>query len=176
VAVDGMLYGVGGYRSGTAVADFARFDPATASWETLPDLPEPRDHLVAAAVDGVVYAVGGRGGAIEAHSPSVFSFDPAEGAWRTEDDMPTSRGGAAGAVVGGVIFVVGGEGNPDDDTGVLSQTEGFVSGAGWSRHAPMPTPRHGTGAAAIGGRMSVPGGATTEGFGAVDVHEVFVPE
>src|SRR5713226_8180291 len=53
------IYVAGGYRQGS-VADFSAYDTATDTWEILPSLSEPRDHLVGGAVGDKVYAIGGR--------------------------------------------------------------------------------------------------------------------
>ena len=64
--VDGRIYVAGGLRGG-AVADFSVFDPATGLWAELTDLPARSDHLAAGAIEGVVYAAGGRDGSIGRH-------------------------------------------------------------------------------------------------------------
>ena len=171
----GKLYVAGGFR-GSAVDDFSAYDPATDRWTVLADLPVAADHLVAGAIDGIVYAAGGRGGSIASHRPRLDAYDPAIGRWSARASMPTSRAGAAAAVLDGRLYVFGGEGNGADATGVFSETESYdPSEDRWRTHAPMRTPRHGTGAAAVGGTIHVPGGADVEGFGAVAVTEAFTP-
>ena len=49
------------------MADFSVFDPATGLWAELTDLPARSDHLAAGAIEGVVYAAGGRDGSIGRH-------------------------------------------------------------------------------------------------------------
>lgn len=169
------IYLAGGFRGGS-VADVSAYDASTDTWEALPALPEARDHLVGAAVDGVFYAIGGRTDGIGELRGAVEAFDPTSGTWSSRASMLTPRGGAAAAVVGERIFVVGGEGNPDTPTGVFAENEAYdtVSDT-WTTHAPMVTPRHGTGGATIGATFFVPGGATIQAFGAVDAHEAFTP-
>lgn len=173
--VDDRVYVVGGYRGG-AVTDVSRYDPATDAWEVLPSLPVAADHLVAGAVLGVVYAVGGRSGGIGGHRPAVWAFHPDAGGWIERASMPTSRAGAAATTAGGLVYVFGGEGNRDDESGVFAQAEAYDPDSDtWERLAPMPTPRHGMGAATIDGIVYVPGGGDLEGFAAVDTHEAYLP-
>lgn len=173
VAVDrGRIYVLGGLRGG-AVADASVYDPASDRWSALPDMPRPADHLVAGAIDGVLYAAGGRSGGITGHTARVDAFDIAEGAWSEVTSMPTSRGGTAGAVQGGRLYVFGGEGNQSQPSGVFASAEAYDPATDtWEVLPPMRTPRHGTGAAAVRDAIYVPGGATTQAFGAVDANEV----
>ncbi|MCH9680863.1 MAG: kelch repeat-containing protein [Deltaproteobacteria bacterium] len=177
VAVVGdAIYVLGGLRQTQTVADAWVFDTASESWFPIADLPQPRDHMVAGAIDGTVYVVGGRDGAIAGHSAALFIYDDVTDSWSEGPSMPTSRGGQAGAVMGGRLYVAGGEGNGDVSSGVFDAWEVFEPGLGWTVLTPMPTPRHGTGAAAIGGVIFVPGGADVEAFGAVATHEAWVVE
>src|SRR2546422_11570068 len=57
----GKLVVVGGWGLGRKLLDStAIYDPATNRWNNAAPIPTPRDHLTAAAVGGVVYAIGGR--------------------------------------------------------------------------------------------------------------------
>lgn len=172
--LDGLVYVVGGLREGQAVADAWSYERSTDVWLPLPDLPTARDHLVAVAADGKIFAIGGRDASIASHVDRVDVYDPVTDSWSAGPPMPTSRAGMAAAAVGSSIFVSGGEGNPDDPSGVFGQHEALDVLGGWTALPPMPTPRHGTGAAALDGVVYVPGGATTEGFGPTDVFEAWV--
>jgi N-acetylneuraminic acid mutarotase len=178
VAVSGSrLYVFGGLRATQAVAEAQFFDVDLDAWTPIASLPSGRDHLVGAAVEGRVYAVGGRAGTIGSHTAEVLVYDEIGDAWTPVAPMPTSRGGMGGAVLRGWIFVAGGEGNADDPSGVFDAFEAYDPVADvWHVLTPMLTPRHGTGAATVGDRLWVPGGATEEGFGPTDVAEVWIPE
>lgn len=174
--LDGRIYLVGGLRNGVSVADFDVYDPATGAWLPLPPLPRVADHLVAGAIAGKLYAVGGRAGSITRHTPRVDIYDPATGVWSAGPEMPTSRGGMAAAVLGEALYVFGGEGNAAAPTGVFDVVERWEPGLNrWTTLAPMNPGRHGTGAASLDGRIYVPGGAKVEAFGAVARLEVFIP-
>lgn len=171
-AIDGKIYVAGGLRAGTR-AEFSSYDPASDSWEPLPDLPQSLDHAGAAVVGGKFYVLGGRSGGIAGVSGAVHIYDPAEGEWAQGAEMPTPRGGVAAAVAGGKIYVMGGEGNPNTESGVWDDVEVYDPATNtWDVLPPMAVPRHGMGAAAIGNHVYVPGGATREGFGVANTFDV----
>lgn len=174
-AIDGVIYVAGGLRSG-AVTDLSAFTPATDEWNLeLPPLPAARDHGCGGVVDGVLYVTGGRDSSITSTSDAVFGYRPGS-EWDTRAPMPTGRGGTACGVVDDRIVVVGGEGNPNADSGVFPEVEAFAPATNaWESLTPMTTPRHGMAAAAWDGKLYVPGGATQQGFGAVNTHEVLTP-
>lgn len=165
----------GGLRQG-AVPDTSAYDVVQNTWRSLAPLPEPLDHLAGGAVDGMVYALGGRDTGIEDLSGDVYVYDPGSDTWSAGASMLTPRGGTAGAVVEGRLYVFGGEGNVDAQSGVFAEVSRYDPGPGaWTSLPAMPVPRHGTGAASLNGIIYVPGGATTQAFGAVDVHEAYIP-
>jgi N-acetylneuraminic acid mutarotase len=171
-AIGPYVYVAGGLADGSVTA-FSRYHVMDEAWEPLPDLPEPRNHIVGAAVGEHFYAVGGRDVGTDGVQPDVWRWDGLE--WTARAPMTTARGGAAGAVLEGRIFVLGGEGAPTA-SGVFDEVESYDPEADtWASHTPMLTPRHGTGAAAVGSSIYVPGGATVEGFGWTEVHEAFAP-
>ncbi len=170
------IYVVGGLAGGQAVADAWAYEPDTDTWTPLADLPTPRDHLGVAAVDGLVYAVGGRDGTIGGHTDRMDIYDPATDSWSDGPPMPTSRGGVAIGATNTQIYVAGGEGNAAARSGVFDQLETFrPSDGAWEALQVMPIPRHGTGGATVGATFYVPGGATVEALGAVDDHEAWGP-
>lgn len=173
--IDGRIFVVGGLR-GASVATFSAYDPVADEWESLPDLPLALDHLAAGAVDGVLYALGGRNATLVSGSASTFAYDPDAGEWTERADMPTARGGVIGAVVDDKIYVLGGEGNRTAPNGVYPNVEVYdPTTDSWELMSPMALPRHGVGAAAFEGRIYVPGGATSQGFGATATVDVVTP-
>ena len=127
----------------------------------------PRNHCAGGFIGGRFYVAGGRPGAIA--ESALEAYDPRADAWTTLPSMPTSRSGVAAAVVNGRFYVFGGEG-----ARIFGEVEMFdpLSNA-WSRFSPMPTPRHGIFATVIGASVYLPGGATSPGFAATRVNEVF---
>jgi len=179
IYVAGGAMGSNGASFGPTVRDFAAYDTATNTWETLDPIPAPgRNHAVGAAVNGIFYIVGGRtNGPMDGLQNRVDAYDPATRQWTQKANMPVARGGCMGGVVNGQIVIVGGEGNARDinPNGVFPDTDVYDPVADmWRVMAPMRTPRHGTGAAGVGNKLYVPGGATAQGGGtAVAILEAF---
>jgi N-acetylneuraminic acid mutarotase len=181
--LDDRIYALGGERFGTAsgrpgyvpVDDATVYDPRTDTWTVLPPLRYRRDHLVAGAIDGRVYAVGGRDRPIYT-LPFVEIFDPATRAWTEGAPMPTGRSGCTAAVLDGRLYVFGGEGNADNPYGVFNEVEAYDAASdAWISFPPMPTPRHATAAAAVGHRIFLPGGSLRQGSGVTALMDAFDP-
>jgi N-acetylneuraminic acid mutarotase len=160
------IYLFGGARA-DSVSDSSFYDVATGDWQEVPDLPEPREHCVAASIDGMLYVAAGRTDSIAGVEGNTWAFDPDAETYSPRAAIPTPRGGVAGAVVAGRLYVFGGEGSDDDPNGVFPDVEAYDPASdGWLSLPDMLVPRHGFAAAAIGSRIYLPGGATAEGFGA----------
>ena len=110
-AVDGKLYIYGGQTTGGVYSNSAHvYDPAAAAgsrWTALPNMSTTRGFLAGAAVNGKVYAVGGRDG-VTANFAYVEAFDPADGLWHTVTAMSTARGGPGAMVAGDLLIACGG--------------------------------------------------------------------
>ena len=135
-------------------------------------IPTPRDHLALAALNGRLYAIGGRleGSSLQNVNANE-AYDPATDRWEPRTPLPTARSGIAAAVVDGRIFVFGGE---QRGFGTFGESEAY-DGNAWSDHARMPTPRHGLGAAAVGGRIFVISGGPRPGGSLSGANEIFSP-
>ena len=89
------------------------YDPDANRWAALAAIPTPRDHLAVAAVDGLLYAIGGRINGNYARNLDVNEvYNPRTDRWQRLSPIPTARSGIAAAVLQGRIFVVGGEAPP----------------------------------------------------------------
>ncbi len=110
-AVDGKLYVYGGLTTTTTYSNSAHvYDPAAAAgsrWTALPNMATTRGYLAGTAVNGKVYAVGGRDG-VTVNFNHVEAFDPADGLWHTVTAMSTARGGPGAMVAGDVLIACGG--------------------------------------------------------------------
>jgi N-acetylneuraminic acid mutarotase len=164
---------VGGWGVGRRlVAPTAVYDPGTDRWREAASVPTPRDHLVAAAVNGLVYAIGGRPLNPDRNYNIVEAYDPTSDHWTRRAAMPSRRGGLAAAVLAGTIHVVGGEGR----AGVFANHEVYDPATDrWSVAPPLPLARHGLAAAAAGGVLYVIGGGPKAGFAQTDAVDVFTP-
>jgi hypothetical protein len=143
-------------------------DLRTSRWKLGPDMPTPRHHVAATALDGRLYVVGGR-------SPTDFSlatverYDPSREHWDRLAPLPQGAGSADASVVHGRVVVTGG----DDEQG-LKDGGGWVTPAAWSlrpgeaswRRLPdLSTARHSHASATLGDRVYVFEGAPCPGYG-----------
>jgi N-acetylneuraminic acid mutarotase len=168
--LNGKLYVMGGQltNSGTTPGPATNlvevYDPATNTWATATPMPTARMGLVAAVMNGKIYAIGGR---TDGYSTSavgtVTEFDPATNLWVTKTaTLPTARYFAAASVVdsplGTRIFVVGGEAL-DARLGVVEAYEPDDTGPGnWISRTAMPTARGQLAMAQANGRLYAVGG------------------
>jgi len=135
-----------------------------ATWETAPDLLNPRNHGGGAAAGGLFYAIAGRhrwdenGGNVT----DVEAFDPANGTWTNRAPIPVGRseiGASTSTLSDGRILVIGGSLNgvmPSDDVFVYSPAADE-----WSTLPPLPEKRKGAVARQIGKRIVVTTGSPT---------------
>ncbi len=172
--VDGMIHVVGGATSfragGELTSAHHAYDVLDRRWVELPDLPDPRDHLAAAGVDGKLYVVGGRELSLDSNTARLDMFDPAAEAWQRGPDMPTARGGLAAAAWRGMVFVVGGERTDAtfDEVEYLDPRT-----LEWHSAPSLPTPRHGLGAAGFETEeLVVLGGGPTPGLSVSGANEL----
>jgi N-acetylneuraminic acid mutarotase len=108
-AAGGKLYAIGGtYRMfpDSVTGSVEEYDPSADTWTSKSPLPAPRS-CRAAAVNGKIYAVGGR---LQDTSFTnlVEEYDPVFDRWISKAAMPAPRVGFALAVLNDKIYVVGG--------------------------------------------------------------------
>ena len=134
----------------------------------------PREWIAAAAVDGIIYAIGGWDGGRD--RSTVEAYDPATDTWTTKGDMPTIRTTPTASVVDGIIYVIGGQFGIGDIE-VLSAVEAYDPATDtWTTKADMPTARYSHAACVIDGRIYVSGGKTEWGsLDRVPTVEVYDP-
>jgi hypothetical protein len=156
------VYVVGGQRTdagttpGPVTAIVETYDPATNTWGTAPSMPTARMGLVAAVVNGKLYAIGGSIDGFGTGTGAVEEFDPLTQRWTTRTSMPTPRCFAGGAQVGGRILVAGGR---TMGTDALSAAELYDPGTNtWSAAMPLPTARSELAAVESGGLVYAIGG------------------
>ena len=129
---DGRIVVLGGLDGGGATSAAVEiYDPTTDSWSQGPDLPEPLHHTAVAVLDDRLYVLGGYGARTAQWTPrsDVWSLGPGESEWTTEPPMRTARGAHAAVTAGNTIMVIGGVG---EGGGILTTTELFVTGSGWT--------------------------------------------
>jgi N-acetylneuraminic acid mutarotase len=155
---------------------FSVYDTVTNTWQQLPDLPQPRDHVPGAVLGNSLYLFGGRDDNVDSTFSDVFAYNLKTGTWRTRAPMPTARSEAWLGVVGEKVHLIGGSGNVANETGTFDDHEAYdAEHDRWTVLPPMPVPRHGPATAVIGGSIYLPGGALTETLGTVDTFDRFTP-
>lgn len=158
VTVDGTIYTFGGGENGVGTSDVESYDPSADEWEILGPLPTPLMSAAAAAVDGVIYVMGGETGAwmIGPVVADTHAYNPATDTWLPRADMPTPRMAASTAVVGDRIYVVGGLDQTQNETAtveIYSPTNNT-----WELGVDMPSPRVWHDSTAVDGHIYVMGG------------------
>lgn len=150
------VYVTGGLGlGGIELSSVEAYDPATATWNRIADLPAALHHHGCAAWNGRLYTVGGYSGGF-VPTASVRAYDAGTNQWVDLAPLPRARGALVAVEIGGKIYAVGGVAAGGVVVGELSAYDPTANR--WTTLAPMPTPREHLAAAAIGGRLYVAGG------------------
>jgi hypothetical protein len=155
LADNGKIYVVGGIVNGHVggyVNWMDEYDPVTGEWRVLPDAPHQRDHFQAVALDGKIYAVGGRhtsgetGQYFELVVPEMDIFDRATQSWSVaKEPLPTPRAGCFAMAHRRDVIVLGGESIVH--VRAHDEVEAFDTiNENWRALSPMQIGRHGSGA------------------------------
>jgi N-acetylneuraminic acid mutarotase len=165
----GKLYVVGGVEApGLLARDAFAFDFRTERWATISG-PRPREHLGAATLGGLVYAVAGRTGGLDTNLDVVEAFDPRGGRWRAIPRVPGKRGGTAAAAVAGRLISAGGE----EPTGTIPTVYAYSPTTRRWRELPrLRTSRHGLGLVGWRGRAYALAGGPRPGLTVSGANEV----
>ena len=180
--IDGKLYVVGGCINSDCIPGNTNilevYDPATDTWTTKTPMPTARNTMVAGAIDGKLYVVGGMQQCGQCLSLNTLEvYDPATDTWTTKAPMPTARSHMGGAVINGKLYVVGGIniGFPGDPATTLATLEVYDSSTdAWTTKAPMPTARRTLGAGEANGILYAVSGGLADGT-AVNTVEAYDP-
>jgi len=159
--VRGKLYVVGGVEApGRLARDAFAFDFDDERWSVVAG-PRPREHLGAAALGGLVYAVAGRTSGLDTNLDIVEAYEPAANRWRAIPRVPGTRGGTAAAAVAGRIVSAGGE----EPAGTIRTVFAYYPETRrWSRLPNLPRPRHGLGLVGYRGRTFALAGGPQPGL------------
>lgn len=129
---------------------------APNTWSSRAPMPTGRSGLVAAAVNGVIYAIGGQDADFKPLA-KVEAFIPGAGtlvAWAPKAPLPARRSAPDGAaVINGKIYVAGGKNDQLQATRSLFVYD--VAGNFWTTRGAMPMASYGGAAAAIDGKLYV---------------------
>jgi N-acetylneuraminic acid mutarotase len=166
-----------------------------ARWETRAPVPDPRTEVSVAAIDSVVYLLGGfgpngrrpGGGPRPAAPRTMLAYDPAADRWTVASEIPEGVNHAGLAALGGKLYIIGGfREHTFSPTGAVRIYDPATRI--WRDGAPMLTPRGALAVAVAGGRIHAIGGNAAEGAGlaphdhgaprednSVATHEVYDP-
>jgi len=138
--------------SSVALATAECFSVGSGKWRPLPPMPTARYGCASAALDGLLYVVGGHDG--KKVLPVAERFHPATSRWECLPPMPTARSRCAAASVRGMLYVIGGR----DSRQRVTSAECFDPSVGqWQWLPPMPLAPLGCAAAALKGKLYVVG-------------------
>lgn len=100
-----VLFAVGGWCSGDAIASVERYDPQTNEWRMVAPMSKRRCGVGVAVLNDLLYAVGGHDG--QSYLNSIERFDPQTNQWSC-DVAPTSscRTSVGVAVLDGYVMAV----------------------------------------------------------------------
>ncbi len=105
------------------------YDPENNTWQERSPMPTSRNHAAIGVVNGKIYVLGGRLGAVFVNaSPTdvVEEYDPATDSWGyAKAKMHMARSGTAYGSYGGKIYVAGGEYLDNQIVGTYRSVEAF---------------------------------------------------
>ncbi|CAF0862241.1 unnamed protein product [Didymodactylos carnosus] len=150
-----VLFAVGGWCSGDAIASVEMYDPQTNEWRAVAQMSKRRCGVGVAVLNNLLYAVGGHDGT--SYLNSVERFDPQTNQWSSEVSPTSSCRTSVGvAVLDGCLFAVGGQ----DGTSCLNLVEKYdPTLQRWIRVTSMCTKRLGVAVAVLDGYLYAIGGS-----------------
>jgi hypothetical protein len=138
-------------------SDLWRLDLATARWDRMEPMPEPRWGHRMVLHDGRLYVIGGHG-----PSARVLIYTPDQG-WTTGAEMPVQRDHLSVVVAAGTIWAIGGRAD-----GSLARVDIYDPDAdSWEPGPDLPAPTSGAAEGVIEGVVLILGGEAPELFGEV---------
>ena len=168
--VNGILYVVGGGTGcptpNLGLTTVEAYNPATNTWSTRAPLTTSRLLHGLGVVNGILYAVGGEGGASGLALASIEAYDPVANTWTTKAPMPTARYGLAVGVVNNILYAAGGGTAPNN------QLEAYDPAANtWTTKAVMPTARGFLGGGVVNGVFYAIGGSYSSALATVEAYD-----
>ena len=144
------------------------YDPATNTWRARSPMPTARNHAAIGVVNGKIYVLGGRIGAVfvvASNTDVVEEYDPATDSWGlAKAPMPLPRSGTAYGTYQGKIYVAGGEFLDNEYVGTYRDLDAYDPATNqWTALPPMPISRHGLVGGVIGNRFYAASGHLQSG-------------
>ncbi|MCB0206909.1 MAG: hypothetical protein KDH89_18990 [Anaerolineae bacterium] len=154
VALDDVLYAIGGEDADGPASDVDVYDPETNGWLPRTALPMPVANVQAAAVDDQIFIPGGTA-ADGTTNAGLQVYDATSDSWQAGAMMPAPRAGYALAALDDTLYLFGGwDGTAYSD----SVWEYDPAGDVWMQRSPLPRAIGFAGAAAFDDRILVAGG------------------
>jgi N-acetylneuraminic acid mutarotase len=135
-------------------------DPA-AGWVARAPLPNPRNHLASAVLDGRIYVAGGQHGQDAASSTQseLDVYDPVADRWTTRAPLPSALSHITATVLDGQLLVLGGETSYNHSTATAYAYDPQANT--WTALSPLPAPRFAGVTATINTTVYYAGGSFT---------------
>lgn len=183
--VDGRIYVMGGQARSwwdvAPIASVAIYNPKTNAWSKGAGMLTPRAGMGVAAVDGLIYAVGGNNYALGFSSSKIVErYDPAKDQWTRVADLPEAREFMAAVAQNGKLYAVGGlahggAGFDNDDPASTKVFRYDPQTDQWIRRAQMSVARYFPAIASLDGQLYVVGGRNLRESPALNVTEEYTP-
>jgi len=106
VAVDEILYAIGGEVDIDRISSVERLDDLDSQWREVQSMNIPRSGLAAVAYNGFIYAIGGISDKFE---KTVEKYHSGNNVWTNVSSMNVERYGHKACVLLGKIYVIGGK-------------------------------------------------------------------
>ena len=163
-----LIYVVGGFDGG-GLSTVELYDPQNASWTQRASMTVARYAPGCVALDGKLYAVGGRGASGQVLDTAEV-YDPQTDGWQPLAKMSTARSVLGLAAVGGKIYAIGGW----DGSSALDSVEAYDPQLGaWAPVASMSVKRESHASVVLDGKIYAMGGFYG---GHLDTVEVYDPQ
>jgi len=128
------------------------------TWTAKSPMPTARAMLSTSAVDGKIYAIGGRQTNGGSASSAVEQYDPVTDTWTTKAPMPTARQWLSTSAVNGKIYAFGG--TPRTYEPAFSTVEEYDPATDtWTEKAPMSGARFVFSTSVVDGKIYAIGGS-----------------
>lgn len=154
VAVNGLIYAIGGESPGGITGAVEAYDPGQQSWVLKATKPVPVANVGGAVLEGKVYVPGGSTSS-DRVTDVMEIYEPVTNRWEQAASLPEPRAAYALAVHGDKLYLFGGTDGQQDVTTALVYDPATDE---WQTGPSMPSARAFAGAAPLDDRIYVAGG------------------
>ncbi|XP_046397884.1 kelch-like protein 10 [Ischnura elegans] len=138
VAVNGLIYMIGGFNGNRYFNTMRQYNPVTKTWNDRACMHISRCYVSSCVLNGLIYALGGFDG--EERLNTAERYCPSSNQWERLRPMQMKRSDAGSAALNGKVYIVGGF---DGDI-VMCSTESYDPKTNqWTSFREMRSPRSG---------------------------------